>query len=172
MAEIANGYAKPDTSPARSTVMAADSTEWPEFRQWYDLMLEEEALFSPGNAVGETDTDDDNRQAVVANQMRALLAKMQTLPMMSPAQEAALAIIAFYSAEKPIGCEDATGHFRFLKLGTSCRMDDEGMDFEVRVGMKLIEKTIRQAVSQNLLPGINYGEGGHIEYPSYCCPSP
>ncbi len=36
------------------------------------------------------------------------------------------------------------------------------MDFEVRVGMKLIEKTIRQAVSQNLLPGINiYGEGGN-----------
>ncbi len=81
MAEIANGYAKPDTvASAGSTVMAADSTEWPEFRQWYDPMLEEEALFSPGNAVGETDTDDDNRQAVVANQMRALLAKMQTLP--------------------------------------------------------------------------------------------
>ena len=41
-------------------------------------------------------------------------------------------------------------------------MDDESVDFEVRFGMALIEKTIREAVAQNLLPGVKiYGEGGN-----------
>jgi hypothetical protein len=43
-------------------------------------------------------------------------------------------------------------------------MDDESVDFEVRFGMKLIEKTIRQAIAQNHLPGIKiYGEGGNAQ---------
>jgi hypothetical protein len=168
MAEITDAHVTPDKTSAAIAVdgvaraTARDDPEWLEFRQWYALMLEEEALFGPGNTVGEPGTYDDNRHAAVTDQMRALRAKLQARLMMSSAQEAALAIIAFYSAEKPIGCEDATGRFRFLKLGTGCRMDDEGVDFEVRVGMKLIEKAIREAVAQHLLPGVKiYGEGGN-----------
>jgi hypothetical protein len=69
--------------------MAADKMEWPEFRQWYDLMLEKEALFGPGNTVGESGTDDDNRYTAVSGQIRALRAKMQARPVTSSAQEAA-----------------------------------------------------------------------------------
>lgn len=143
-----------------SAVLAfGEEPEWPEFREWYALMLEEEALCRPGNTVGESGTEDDSRNEVIVDRMCELRSAMQARPATAPVHEAVLAVLALHAADRGIECVDTTGQFRFLTLGA---WNSIGNGFEVRVGMMLIEKNVRQAVLQNLLPGVAiYGEGGN-----------
>jgi hypothetical protein len=123
--------------------------EWPEFREWYALMLEEEALFGKkGNLIGEAGSDDDNRHRSISERMHTLRDAMERRDATSPCEEAMLAVLALYECEKTAS--------RFLTIG-SCNVvgaDAEHYDFEHRIGVRLIENTIRRAVTQNILPGI------------------
>jgi hypothetical protein len=131
----------------------ADEPEWPEFRQWYALMLEEERLFKRPDA---PDTDDP-RHVEISRQMRPLDEAMHTRRPRSPVNRAILAVLALYWCDKAnVGPHQR----RLLLLG--CNQDLEAECFGNRQQAHLIDANVREAVEKNLLPGVViYGDGGN-----------
>lgn len=155
----AAGLLAAETSAASSAVpeVIAPEPEWPEFRAWYALMVEEEALFRKrGNTIGERGTPDDERCDELLDQMGELYDAMVDREARTPTDEAVLAVLALYAADPA----DGEG-FRYLRLAAVDQLDRR-MPFHERYGILAIGRTIRGAIARGVLRGVAiYGEGGN-----------
>ena len=121
--------------------------EWPEFRRWYELTMEEQRIYE------EEDDKDHDRLLDALDEQRAPLEKamLERVPG-TPIEFAMLGLIELrYATKNKDPNHDAC---RLLNLGM---MGDGWLP-----GRILIEGAVKNAVSQNLLPVVTvYGEGGN-----------
>lgn len=121
--------------------------EWPEFRRWYELTMEEQRIYDE-----EDDKDHDRLLDAVDAERGPLENAMLARIPQSATDFAMLAVIELRYAERNRNPDFEA--CRMLELG----LMEEGW----RPGRHLIEGAIKNAVRQNLLPGIViYGEPGN-----------
>ncbi len=128
-----------------------DEPEWPEFRPWYAIMLEEEQHFIqlsqiPDDELPESDELTRLHQSIL-ERMWPLEEAMRARRPQSPSNKAIPAIVALYCSDKPF---DGQYPDRRLVLGESLDHDDA---FQC-AALSAIEATVRDAVENNLLPGV------------------
>jgi hypothetical protein len=127
-----------------------EEPEWPEFRQWYALMLQYEEL------LGRAEPSSDEEADAIQDAMNALDQTMRERRPRSFVNIAILGVLSLYWADKERGQSPE----RVLELGCDCNLDSEY--FGERPQGLLIEAVVRMAVERNLLPGVKiYGEGGN-----------
>lgn len=124
-----------------------EQASWPEFRRWYDLTMEEQRIYNE-----EDDAEQDRLLDAVDAQRTPLQEAMLARVPRTPTDFAMLAVIELRYAEK-----DKNPDYE------QCRMLELVMMGEGRVpGRALIEGAVKNAIRQNLLPGVMiYGEGGN-----------
>jgi hypothetical protein len=121
--------------------------EWPEFRRWYELILEEQRIYDK-----EDDKDHDRLLDALDSEKipleKAMLARVPS----TPTEFAILGVIELRYAERKRNLDhDECRHLELGMMGDGCVP-----------GRVLIEAVVRNAVSENLLPGVVvYGEGGN-----------
>jgi hypothetical protein len=121
--------------------------EWPEFRRWYELTMEEQRIYNE-----EDDKDHDRLLDAIDDERGPLEEAMLSRIPDTPTEFAMLGIIELRYAERDRNPEHE-----------ECRMLELGMMTKGRTqGRALIQGAIKNAISRNLLPGIQiYGEGGN-----------
>lgn len=133
-------------APAAIAMASPGEPEWPEFREWYALMLEEERLYMLPNS---PDTDDPaSGHPAINARMRALEAAMSERRPTSSTDRAAAAVLALYWADK--GGDASSPHRqRLLRLG--CFAGECGAEVWAA---RLIEAQINEVVHNCALPGV------------------
>ncbi len=135
---------------------SSDESLWPEFRQWYALMLQQEQIHIKWSTE-ELDADDRVYNAAIDNIVEEMCPLEETMRARHPRSEAnraALACLALYWLEK---VRDRKNAERYLVLG--CASEDPVNCFDP-AATALIEATVADAVSRNLLPGIRIWREG------------
>lgn len=145
--EVLGGIAAAGGLAATSSP-AAQEIDWPEFWQWYSLLLEEQRIYD------EEDEADQDRLLDAMDEKRGPLERVLLAREPKTAQHLAmLAVIELRYAEKYR--DPVTDGRKFLVLGA---METEN-GYSCN-GAVLIESTIRMALRTGLLPGVTiYGEG-------------
>ncbi|HPG89413.1 MAG TPA: hypothetical protein PLD46_07140 [Hyphomicrobium sp.] len=128
-------------SPA-GRISIADG-EWPEFRAWYALILEEERLYNISPTPSDLEACLDSLHARLLPLERAMTSRQ-------PREMVHIAMLGIIALRWSARLENAHAVYRALELGTQ-RPD-------IPVGhlpeLALLEGVVRMALDQNLLPGI------------------
>lgn len=118
------------------------SNEWPEFRRWYALILEEERLYN----VEPTPSDFDDQLDEIHGRLFPLENAMTARQPRDMVQIAMLGIIALRWSER---FKAAHNVYRSLELGTQTGKASGHLPETA-----LLEGVVRLALQQNLLPGV------------------
>lgn len=122
---------------------ASIDSEWPEFREWYALILEEERLYN----VEPTPCDFDDR----LNKIHGLLIPLETaMTARQPQDMVQIAILGIVALRWSDRFKAAHSVYRSLELGTQRPDTPIGHVPE----LALLEGVVRLALEQNLLPGV------------------
>jgi hypothetical protein len=176
MSKATDGHTMPKTTRAMSrrsmlasggslaagAVIATSATasdvgaEWPEFRRWYCLMLQAEAINM--RLVSDEDLSDEDKLSSaydgIIERMYPLEEAMRDRSARSHVDTAVLAHLALFWTDKK---RDRLHAGRFLVLGGS--KEDPANCFDM-AAIAAIEATVSDAVERNLLPGVKVWEEG------------